>query len=101
MTKKDIKQLKELAVMLPKTMQDANVHKHVLGAELIEKGIKETKTGESVLPNKRYSVKIADKMPVNHLRRIKSLYQNHGIVAVEKYCRDVFELNKAVTNATI
>jgi hypothetical protein len=101
MTKTEIKQLKELAQMLPKTLQDANVRKHVIGSDLIEKGLEKTKTGEKLNPTKFYSVQIADKMPVNHFRRMKNLYQNHGIKAVEKYCRDIHELNKAVTNATI
>lgn len=101
MTKKDIQHLKDIAGNLPKTRQDANVKSIVTGAELIEKGITKLNSGEVVLPEKKYLRKLSDSMPVNHFRRLKSVYKSAGVKGVKSYCNQVLELHKNASNATI
>lgn len=92
--KKEIRlELAKLAVALPKTYRQVTVLRVYLGQELINEGITELKNGEVVLPKKKYSRFMTDKVPVNNMKKLVDLYQRDGIEAVRKYCEGVMQVS--------
>jgi hypothetical protein len=84
MKKKTIKKLEEIAGNLaPATFKE---HQVVLGAKLIEDGVKEI-NGKKVNPKENYHRWID--VPVNHLERLKVAFKAGGQDAVSAYCGQV------------
>lgn len=97
MTKKiskyDLKQLRILSGKLPRTFQDGCMSVSVLGKDLITQGKTQLDTGKAIEPMKQYRLEVADKIPVNHFRRLQTVYKDGGVPRVKKYCDEIVSLH--------
>lgn len=94
LTKADIKALRRIADRLPPCFVDVEVHRAVPGETLIRIDIKEVH-GKPVRPDKTYTAKVSDRQFVDHLRRMKRIYESgKGMDGVQAYVDGVLDVNR-------
>lgn len=94
LTKADIKALKRIADRLPPCFVDVEVHRAVPGETLIRMDIKEVQ-GKPVKPDKTYMAKVSDRKFVDHLRRMKRIFESgKGMDGIKAYQDGVLEVNR-------
>ena len=81
--------------MIPVYLQPTNVS--MQGHELIDKGIK-CEGGKAIDPSKTYVV--PSHKQKNHYREMKRLFKKDGMSAVNKYLKDMLEVNTRAIVAT-
>lgn len=89
--KADLKVLKRIASMMPKTKQDYMVTHVFTGKEIIDGKIP---TQLQVDPKKIYYKRKPHYREVNHLTKLKKLYIREGLEGVNRYVNEMIELKK-------
>jgi len=87
------KQIRKLAISLPKIPQVRVVTEHFLGSELIEQGIDKVE-GKPIDEKGRYSRKKQVLVDLNHEEQMKKIYLKSGIPGVNQYAREVVAFNE-------
>ena len=103
--KKLFKEVADLASSIPVMFRDCVVYSEVFGIELMRAGQHfasekyfdhESKMFKErdvpVEPSKKYTVKVADRVKVDHTKSIKKILMSKGVAAVKKYVDDCIEL---------
>jgi cell division protein FtsI/penicillin-binding protein 2 len=94
LTKADIKNLKHIADRLPPSFIEMDVMRAVPGETLLRHGVDQVKE-KPVQKDKTYLAKVSDKMWVDHLRRMKRIYESgKGMDGVKAYVDGVLEVNR-------
>lgn len=92
-SKKIEKELRLLAIQLPITYREQTVLRVRYGQALLNEGIKEV-GGKPVDPDAKYSVKVADKVPISNRKRLFKIYERDGMEGVRAYVDGVLEVNR-------
>jgi len=84
--KSKLKAIKKMAALMPTIETVKKVGTVVSGSELIEKGVVSI-ADESVpvLPNHKYKKQEFKKVPVNHEKEMKRVYNRYGAAGVKQY----------------
>jgi hypothetical protein len=95
MKKSHLRELRQLANLLPVTYQNRSVFRRIHGSEILKhKPEAKDQKGKAIDPNMHYMIKVSDQEPTNDYRRLKKIYRREGIKAVRQYCQEVHELNQ-------
>lgn len=88
---KNLKRLRKYADLLP-VVNTYTQEKHIVkGSEMIANGQKHLEDGGKILPDELYLTLMPVIMPINHGRRMKQMYNKHGVVGAMSYIAAVRE----------
>lgn len=83
-----LKQIRKLAAQMPEIKIGHVVGQRITGAELHKGGV-ETVDGKPVDTDGTYSKREVVQVPLNHNRKMKALYNQHGAAGVHGYMNAV------------
>jgi hypothetical protein len=84
-----LKQIRRLANQLPHVNTKGIAVNIMQGKELITNGIDKLKNGDEINPDGKYKQKIPITVPLNHYRKMKSLYNKYGATDVVAYAKAI------------
>lgn len=85
-----MKLIRRIAMQLPQINEAAQKSEKVSGVDMWKDGIK-TVNGEPVELNKSYRKVTQVSKPVNHSRKMKAMYNKHGMKGIYGYAKVVTE----------
>lgn len=86
--KAKFKKIRRLASQMPAIGINVIKGSRITGEELAAKGVKEVE-GETIDLNRNYREKKVVQQPLNHHRKMKMLYNKHGVAGVNYYLNAV------------
>lgn len=99
MKKAIVKQLRKLAAELPPLQMLRETSTRLYGTDILKEFLERnpgktvdectTALGEQIEPDKWYTFKQKEPVPVNHLNNLKSLVKQHGPKAISQYVAEV------------